>query len=374
MRSWSLRLGRFFGIDVFVHWTFWIIIAWIFLMQIDQEGGVAKGVQGALFILAIFACVVLHEFGHALTAKRFGVVTRDITLYPIGGVSSFESLPKKPRDELLISLAGPMVNVVIGSVLWIYLSASGRMPDQPTLESAKSLFDLPFAFSLFSANVMLAVFNLIPAFPMDGGRVLRAVLSLTMNRATATSIAAMIGQLLAIAFVFLGFFYNFWLVFIGLFIFLGAGGEAAFEKLKADLEGLRVRDAIMHRFTTLSPEATLGDAATALLNSQETVFVVADREKPVGLLNVSEIIRGLSEAGNGAEVSRFMDTKFFVVKPDVMLTEFFERVVKEGHTVAIVMDGAEMLGLIDRENIEERLMVKRALGRKEVSRPSTLFE
>lgn len=373
MKSWSLRLGKFFGIDVFVHWTFWIIILWIFLMQIGSEGGVMMGLTGALFILAIFLCVVLHEFGHALTAKRFGVVTRDITLYPIGGISSFESSPKLPAHELLISLAGPMVNVVIASLLWIYLGISGQLPDASKLESAKSIFELPFAYGLFAANLMLAAFNLIPAFPMDGGRVLRAILSFITDRARATAIAASIGQLLAIAFVFLGFFYNFWLVFIGLFIFLGAGGEAAFEKMKSDLDGLRIRDAIMHRFTKLSPDATLGESVIALLNSQDTVFVVADNDRPIGLLNVNEIIRGLSEAGNDAPVSQFMDTKFFVVQPDVMLTDFFQRVMQEGHGVAVVMDGTELLGLIDRENIEERLMVKRALSGKHATHSSALF-
>lgn len=373
MRSWSLRVGKFFGIDVFVHWTFWIIVIWIFLMQLGQEGSVATGVEGALFILSIFVCVVLHEFGHALTAKRFGVATRDITLYPIGGISSFESLPKRPWDELLISLAGPAVNIVIASLLGIYLSVSGQFPETASLETARSAFDLPFLFSLFLANIMLAVFNLIPAFPMDGGRVLRALLSFATNRARATAIAATIGQLLAILFVFLGFFYNFWLVFIGLFIFLGAGGEAAFEKVKADLEGLRIRDAIMHRFTKLSPDATLGEAASALLNSQETVFVIADGDRPIGLLNLNEIIRGLSEAGKGAAVSQFMDTKFFVVQPDVMLNEFFQRVIQEGHGIAVVMDGPELLGLIDRENIEERLMIKRALSGKHATHSSTLF-
>jgi Zn-dependent protease/predicted transcriptional regulator len=369
MKSWSLRLGRFFGIDVFVHWTFWIIIIWIFLMHLGQDRGLTKAFGGALFILAIFACVVLHEFGHALTAKRFGVVTRDITLYPIGGISSFESLPEKPGHELLISLAGPMVNVVIAVILWIYLSATGQVPDIASLDANRSTIDLPFLFSLFIANVMLAGFNLVPAFPMDGGRVLRALLSFVTNRARATAIAATIGQLLAIAFVFLGFFYNFWLVFIGLFIFLGAGGEAAFEKVKADLEGLQVRDAVMRRLTILSPGTTIGDAARALLNSQETVFVVTEQDQPVGMLQASDIIRGLSEAGRDSLVSQFMDKKFFVVRPDVRLTDFFQQVIQEGHGVAVVMDGTEFVGLIDRENIEERLMVKRAIRGYATARP-----
>src|SRR5258707_849993 len=149
MKSWSLPVGKFFGIQVYIHWTFWILIVWIFLMHIGE--GLGQGLRGALFILAIFVCVVLHEFGHALTAKRFDVVTRDITLYPIGGISSFESMPEKPAHELLISLAGPSVNIVIAVILWIYLRASGQIPDLSALNEAQ-MARLPFLFSLFLAN------------------------------------------------------------------------------------------------------------------------------------------------------------------------------------------------------------------------------
>src|SRR5205085_9873264 len=182
-----------------------------------------------LFVLALFGCVVLHEFGHALTAKRFGVVTRDITLYPIGGISSFESMPEKPAHELLISLAGPAVNIVIAIALWIYLQYSGRIPDLAAMTEAQ-MAQLPFLYSLFLANLILAIFNLVPAFPMDGGRVFRALLGFAMSKTTASRIAAALGQFLAIIFVFLGFFYNFWLVFLGLFIYLGAAGESSFGR------------------------------------------------------------------------------------------------------------------------------------------------
>jgi Zn-dependent protease/predicted transcriptional regulator len=360
MRSWSLPVGKFFGIQVYIHWTFWILIVWVFLMHAGSPQGVNQGIWGVLFILALFACVVLHEFGHALTAKRFGVVTRDITLYPIGGISSFESMPEKPAHELLISLAGPSVNVVIAIGLWIYLSSTGQVPDLSSLNAAQ-VANLPFLYSLFIANAMLAVFNLVPAFPMDGGRVFRALLGFTMNRATATRIAAALGQILAIGFVFLGFFYNFWLVFIGLFIYLGAGGEAAFEQTKSALAGLTVRDALMHRFTVLGPDATIGEAVDALLNSQETEFVVADAGKPIGLLTRNEIVKGLSSGGNEAAVSAFMNTEFFIVSPEAKLFEFFESSTAKGQSVALVMSGDNFEGLIDMENVQEKLMIQEAL-------------
>lgn len=360
MKSWSLPVGKFFGIQVYVHWTFWILIVWIFLMHARVDDGLSEAIRGVLFILALFGCVVLHEFGHALTAKRFGVVTRDITLYPIGGISSFESMPEKPAHEFLISIAGPLVNVFIAAVLWVYLTSSGQMPDLSSMNEEQAA-KLPFLFTLLAANTVLAVFNLIPAFPMDGGRVFRALLSFTFDKATATRIAATLGQLLAIGFVFLGFYFNFWLVFIGLFIFLGAGGEAAFEQTKAALDGLTVKDALMHRFTVLEPNAPLSDAVYALLNSQESEFVVADEGKPVGLLTRNEIVKGLSENGNYAIVSAYMKKDFFIVHPETTLIEFFQQASKTGQSVALVMDGDKFEGLIDLENVQEKLMIQEAL-------------
>lgn len=363
MASWSLKLGRFFGIDVYIHWTFWILIVWIFLMHLQNGDGVRQGVWAIVFIFSLFACVVLHEFGHALTAKRFSIVTRNITLYPIGGIASLEKMPDKPRQELLVALAGPAVNIVIAGLLYAYLFAAGTLPDAAAVEAVKDITELPFLFTLMSANVLLAVFNLIPAFPMDGGRALRAVLSAAMDRPRATRIAATVGQVMAIFFVFFGFYYNFWLVFIGLFIYLGAGMEAAGEQARSDLSGLSVRDALMLRFTELSPFDTIGTAADALLNSQETEFVVTDRDEPIGLLTKNDIIRGLSERGTEARVSSYMNRDFFIVPPEMMLADFLQQVVSQGVSMAIVMEDGELRGLIDRENVEERLLVERALKR-----------
>ena len=360
MRSWSLRLGRFFGIDVFVHWTFSILLVWIFLMHISGGHGAAGGIAGVFFVLALFACVVLHEFGHALTAARFGIKTKDITLYPIGGIASLEGMPEKPSEELLVGLAGPLVNLGIALVIWVYLSATGQLPGLAAVAGSDDMASVPFLWNLLFANVVLAVFNLIPAFPMDGGRVLRSLLSFMMDKSNATRAAAALGQFLAIMFVFFGFFYNFWLVFIGLFVFLGAGGEAAAETMRAALSGLKVRDAVMRRFTLLRPDDTLGRAADVLLNSQETVFLVADADRPVGTLSRTELIRGLSEQGKDALVSGFMNTDFAVAGPEMKLQDLMEQLSAKGGAAA-VMEGGSILGLIDRENIEEKLLVQRTL-------------
>lgn len=358
MGSWSLYVGKFFDIKVFIHWTFWIVVGWIFLMHWQGGTAIGQGIRGVFFILALFLCVVLHEFGHALTARRFGVVTKDITLYPIGGVASLVEMPEKPWQEFLVAVSGPAVSFAIGAVLWIVLTVTGQMPAS---FGSNDIFKMPFLFGLMVANIALAIFNLIPAFPMDGGRAFRALLSFVMDKTLATRIAAGLGQLLAIVFVFLGFFYNFWLIFIGLFIFLGAGGESSLQRLKSSLKDLKVKDALMHSFTVLSSSDTLGGAVDALLNSRETEFVVADEGKPVGILSKNKIIQGLSEQGKEAPVTDFMDTDFFVVHPETDLPKFFQQVLEKGQTLALVMDGEKLLGLIDRENVEEKILIREAL-------------
>lgn len=361
MKSWSIRLGRLFGIDVYIHWSFWLLIIWVLYLQFRSGSGVTDALFAAGFVLALFACVVFHELGHALTARRFGIGTKDITLYPIGGVASLEKMPDEPGRELLVAVSGPIVNLVIAGLLWIYFVASGNFPDPAMLENAKTLADVPFLFTLFTANLIVAAFNLLPAFPMDGGRALRALLSLMIDRGRATRIAASVGQILAVLFIFLGFYYNPWLILIGLFVFLGAGIESAGERTKTELSGLKVEDALMKRFTHLSPFDNLSSAVDALLNSQETDFVVLDEDEPIGLLTRNEIIKGLSERGPEARVSAYMNRDFFVVGPDLKLADFLEEVSSHNSDIALVMKDGELIGLIDRENVEERLLVERAL-------------
>lgn len=359
--KWSLYLGKISGIKVFIHWTFLILLGWIFIMQSQIGHGVSAGLLGIAFIIALFACVVMHEFGHALTAKRFGIVTRDITIYPIGGVASLESMPENPRQELLVAVAGPAVNVIIAGLLWLYMNASGSFPDMETIKSAKTFENLPFAFNLLSANIVLVVFNLIPAFPMDGGRVLRALLAFKMDRAKATRVAAMIGQFLAILFVFFGFFYNAWLVFIGLFIYLGAGGEARTEQMKAGLKGVRVADVLMHRYSVLKPNEPLSRAVSLLLDSQEQSFIVKDDGDVKGTLSRKEIIAGLSGFGKDVAVENVMNTQFPRLQSDELLSDVIQRLGDSKHSLMPVFRQGEFAGVLDMENITEYIMIQNAI-------------
>ena len=359
MKKWSLYIGSYSGIKVFIHWTFWIIIGWIFMMHFEMGHGWAEGLAGALFILTLFACVVLHEFGHALTAKKYGIPTHDITLYPIGGVASLDRMPEKPAQELAVAVAGPAVNVILAGILYIFLLSTDQL--LPISEIDHMSGD-NFWFNIMAANVILAVFNLIPAFPMDGGRVLRAVLAFNMDKLKATTIAARVGQLLAIVFVFLGFFSNFWLVFIGLFIFLGAGAEAVQESTKSALIGYTASDVLIQKYTRLSPLETLEKAVQLLQNTQEQGFVVVENDQAIGVLTRKELIKGLSTYGNSSRVSDIMRNDFAIVTPNTPLQQVYEKLVSNNSQLAAVLDNGQLTGIVTVKGINEMIMVTR--GRK----------
>jgi Zn-dependent protease len=224
---WSLKVASVAGIEVRIHLTFLLFLAWIWFSYY-QVAGLTGAVQGVLFILSLFACVLLHEFGHAFAARAFGIATPDITLLPIGGVARLTRIPDKPWQELVVAIAGPLVNVVIAAALIFVVHRSAELEQLQYLESPR----VELLSKLASVNVMLVLFNLIPAFPMDGGRILRALLAMALPYAQATQIAARIGQGLAIVFGIFGLFGNPLLIFIAFFIFAGAQQEAAIARAK----------------------------------------------------------------------------------------------------------------------------------------------
>ena len=270
---WSWKLARIAGIDVYVHATFFMVVAWIALIHWNESQRVRRVVEGVGFILALFACVVLHEFGHALTAARYGIRTRDITLLPIGGLARLERMPDVPIQELWVALAGPAVNVVIALLLFGWLQASGAWESVDRIGVATGAF----AERVMVANVFLAGFNLLPAFPMDGGRALRALLATRMEYTRATQRAAMIGQGMAILFGFIGLQGNPMLIFIALFVWIGAGQEASVVQMKSALAGIPLRRAMLTHFRTLTPASTLGDAVDLLLTGSQQDFPVVSK-------------------------------------------------------------------------------------------------
>jgi len=364
MKKWSLYMGSYANIKVFIHWTFWIIIGWIFMLHFQKGHGWTEGLAGALFILALFACVVLHEFGHALAAKKYGIPTRDITLYPIGGVASLDKMPDKPAQELAVALAGPAVNVVIAGVLYFFLASSGKLIPISEIDHMEGG---DFWFNLMAANVILAAFNLIPAFPMDGGRVLRASLAFYMDKLRATKIAAGIGQFLAIVFVFLGFFTNFWLVFIGLFIYLGAGAEAMQESTKSILLGYSARDVLIQQYTRLLPSESLEMAMKLFQNTLEQGFVVMQNDQAQGILTRKELIKGLSEYEKYSPVSNVMRKDYIILPPDMPLQEVYQKLLANNFSLAPVLEDGEVIGIVDIKGINELITVKKALKSQQFS-------
>lgn len=286
--KYKLYLGRVSGIKLFVHWTFALLLGWVVYNDVRAGLSTVEILWSLAFIIALFVCVTLHELGHSLTAQRYHIKTRDITLLPIGGVASLESIPEKPKEELLITLAGPLVNVAIALVLFpfIYLSNSVGGLGGLTDVSGQS-----FLTSLVSVNLYLALFNMIPAFPMDGGRILRALLAYKMDRLKATRIAAGIGQALAVGFVVLGFYGNPFLVFIGIFIFMGAQGETRFAQGRALVKNVTLREVMMSEISSLEATLTIRDAAQQVLNGQNKNFVITSAGRPVGTLGYKDIVK-----------------------------------------------------------------------------------
>src|SRR5258706_4435185 len=297
--KWQWKLGRFAGIDVYVHATFLLLIGWVGYSYWLEQKNWRVVLNGVLFILALFVCVVLHEYGHALTARKYGIKTRDITLYPIGGVARLERMPDKPIEELWVALMGPAVNVVIAAGLFAYLFLTHGMVSMKELTVASG----NFLVRLMVVNIWLVVFNLIPAFPMDGGRVLRAILALKMEYTQATQVAANIGQGLALLMGFIGLFSNPFLVFIAFFVWIGASQEASMVTMRNSLSGIPVTRAMMTDFKSLSPRDTLAEVVALMLAGSQHDFPVVDANGQVaGILGRDAFIKGLSQQGQRVPV------------------------------------------------------------------------
>jgi len=366
---WSWRIGRIAGIGIYMHATFLLLLVWVGLVEYRASGTVASVAPALVFILAVFGVVVLHELGHALTARRFGIATRDITLLPIGGVARLERMPREPRQELLIALAGPAVNVALAALLYVVLAATGGASPSADLTAPPGAADgvaqaRGLLSRLLSVNLWLAGFNLIPAFPMDGGRVLRAVLAMRSgdyDRATAQ--AARVGRLFALLFGVVGLFVvrNPFLVFIALFVWLGAAGEAAAVQSSSTLAGVPVGRVMMTDVRTLAPADPLERAVRYVLDGFQQDFPVVENGQVVGVLTRAQLLRALSERGASAPVASAMHREFQAASPDEPVDEVLTRLQTCGcHTMPVVR-GRVLLGLLSTENVGEFVMVQAAL-------------
>ena len=351
--GWSIPIGTIKGTVIRVHLTFLLFLLWIGAAHYAQGGWDAGG-QGVVFIVLLFLCVLLHEFGHVLAARRYGIQTPDITLLPIGGVARLERIPEQPGQELLVALAGPAVNLVIAGLL--YLAFGGFVPAEG-LEVANPGVGLMARLAM--VNLFLAVFNLIPAFPMDGGRVLRALLAYRLGYARGTQIAASVGQAVAFGLGLLGLFWNPLLIFIALFVYLGASSEAHAVQMREVSRGMLVGDAMITQFESLSPNSRVGDAVDCLIRTTQHEFPVTDGAGRLrGILTRDDMIRALGESGPDTPVLQAMRPDIPVVDRRRSLEEAL-RLLQEKRLPAVgVTDaGGRMVGLVTPENIGEMMMI-----------------
>lgn len=365
--KWSWRLGTVAGIGVYIHATFLLILGWVVLSHWLQGHTAAATAGGVLFTLALFGCVLLHEFGHALMAKKYGIRTRDITLLPIGGVARLERMPDDPRQELWVALAGPAVNVAIAAALFAWLTLSH------TLEPLESLGLASGSFweRLMVLNVFVVVFNLIPAFPMDGGRVLRALLAMRLEYTRATQIAATVGQGLALVFGFVGLFTNPLLMFIALFVWIGAGHEASMVQMKSALGGIPVSRAMITDFQTLAENDTLDVAVSRILAGSQQDFPVLDDGRVVGVLTRDALLKALTRDGVSAGVGAVMRRDIRQVDANDMLEMAFANLQTcDCHTLPVHRNG-RLVGLLTADNVGEFLMIQAAVAGARAVRNAT---
>ncbi|HWB40159.1 MAG TPA: site-2 protease family protein [Gemmatimonadales bacterium] len=355
--GWTITIGRVAGTEIKVHLTFFILVAF-WGMAGYQQAGAAGALAACILLFALFACVVLHEFGHILMAGRFGVRTPDVILLPIGGVARLERIPDEPRQELLIALAGPAVTLAIVLLLYALLALDGSPPRLGELDP-----DGPFLETLLRVNFYLLVFNLFPAFPMDGGRVLRALLASRLGLASGTRIAARFGQASAVVAGLVGLSTGQpLLALVALFVFLGAGAEAAAVETRVAGEGLNVGQMMVTHFRAIPVHATLADAVDLLLSSEQREFPVVDNTGRVeGMLTRDNLIKGISQRGTTSTVGEAMTAQVQPVSPGLAFQEALDRLRSSGLPALPVVDtGGRLVGLLTLDNITDLLLVKRA--------------
>ena len=369
---WSLRLGSVSGIEIRVHFTFAVMLA-LFAAQLAEPHGARGAMFGVLLVLCLFGCVVLHELGHGLVAQRFGVTVREIVLLPIGGVARLLSEPKKPLHELLIALAGPLVNVVIAGGLWAALHGTG-IPVHDLSALQKQSLTTPSTSSLlvllFAGNVLLATFNMLPALPMDGGRVLRALLSFFVGQVRATNIAAGLAQVLAVGLAIYGFEYNPIFVFVAALVFMGAGQERATTRTGVLLAELRAGEVCDPHAVTFAPGDSVGAAVDQSLRSGQAHFLVSHGVTPLGTVSRDELFALAGRVGLHAPLASIMRRSPGHVPPEMPLSEV-RRLLQEGAGVPLIVRSEDaVLGVLGLEDIVRIASLADLLARGGVRRPA----
>ncbi len=355
---WSIELFRFKGISVKLHLTFFFVLIWAaYSWYVVQNRGVGGALFGVVAITLLFLSVVIHEFAHSLQAIRFGARVKEIVLLPIGGVSRMESMPEKPGQEFVVAIVGPLTSFMIAGLLYVL----GRVLGIELELSVDALRRILASTSLEAlltylvvANIVLGVFNMLPAFPMDGGRVLRSLLAMRLGQTRATKIAVVVGEVMAFAMGFWGFMSgNIFLVLIAVFIFVGAMQEGRAGVLKAALKGIRVEDAYSADPQVLAPSDQVARAVALALHGFQSDFPIVDQGKVVGLLTKSEIYRAVHQHHPLIAISTVMRTDFISAAPGDSLFDVQQRMASHRQTAVPVFENNQLKGLLTIDDIGE---------------------
>jgi Zn-dependent protease/predicted transcriptional regulator len=347
MNRWSVRLGRLAGIDFYLHWTFILLIVGLAFLQYSGGAPLESIVASVGLMLAMFGCVALHEFGHALAAAQFGVKTKDITLLPIGGVARLERMPEKPWQELIVAVAGPAVNVAIAAGLFAVLAVGGNLGQLRGDLAVAQAADGDFLVKLLMVNVGLVLFNMLPSFPMDGGRVLRSVLAMFMPHVTATTIAARVGQVMAGLFAIGGLLTaSPMLILVALFVFFAAQAELAHSKQQAMIGDAVAGSAMSQRFLVVSRNDAAGRIAEAMWTGSQPDFPVLDEGRVVGMLSRQDVWQALQSGKPHLTAGELMRREVVSIAETAPIAKVMELLQSSGASTIVVLRGAEMAGLI----------------------------
>lgn len=356
---WSFKIGHAFGIELRIHATFFLIVAWAaYIWGAAYGHGAAGAFYGAVLISLLFVCVVIHELCHSRMAQHYGAEVASITLLPIGGVSLLKSMPEEPRKELWVSLVGPASNLVIAAGLAMVLAV---LPGKAPVDTAEQMVEILTGISLqglvtylLFVNILLAVFNLMPAFPLDGGRVLRSLLAQRMSYIRATRAAVAAGQVFAFILGITGLLSGQWLwIIIAVFIYLGAEQEGAGAQMKDVLSELKARQAVATDGRTLAPTDSLSYAVDLTLHSYQEDFPVVEDGRLVGVLPRANLVSGLHRRGPEATVGEVMERNFPTVDADAPFSKVYEKMNESGIKAVPVLDDGRLLGIVTLEHLSE---------------------
>lgn len=355
----TLKIFTFRGIGLFIHWSFLLLIAWVLLLNAQLGNNVEQLTWSLLFVLAIFACVTLHEFGHALTARRFGIEAKQIVLLPIGGVASIERFPASPTQELLISLSGPLLNLAMAIGLRLIFPQQTALPEDWSRVSIA--YGPDFLLNLYLANIAIFLFNMIPAFPLDGGRVLRALLAYKLNYIRATTIVTVAGKVLAALLIAVAILtLNPWPLIVGIFIMLAAGTEENYLRIRELVGNVLLKDVAMHDYHVLQNDLTIKEAANVLLNNHSKYFVLMDGDRPAGAINRMEIIAGMAEMHYSQQLRELKTLELETLNGETEVQAVLGKISVDDEKIFPVLEQGHFSGVVSLNHIIEYLLLHKA--------------